>query len=73
MGFNEKDSDEYDAGINLLAKKSYITSSKHKTGEASCLMHQNLSAKEYEDCTGKTYNSLNEDVFNSTNEVEFFL
>lgn len=39
LGFNTNDSDEYDAGIALLAKKDLITSSKHKTDESSCLMH----------------------------------
>jgi len=43
LGFDENDKDEYDAAIDLLADKDFITSSKHKTDEASCLMHQNFS------------------------------
>lgn len=55
LGFNENDTDEYEAAIDLLADKDFITSNKHKTKEASCLMHHNLSMTEYEDCTGNVY------------------
>jgi len=43
LGFDENDSSEYDAAVAILTDKDLITSSKHKTDEASCLMHQNLS------------------------------
>jgi len=63
LGFNPADATQAQRGLDLMAKKDLITSSKHKTGEFICQMHKSISVDEYDTCTATANNLLNLDYF----------
>jgi len=62
MGFNSKDSDQFDQAIDIYTDKDLVTTKKHKTGEYICQMHQSLSGKEFDACC-KNANKALADLF----------
>ena len=50
LGFDPKDPDQYQSGLNVLISKDLISTKKHKTGEYICQMQNSSSATEYSLC-----------------------
>jgi len=62
MGFDDKNTAEFDQAISIYTDINLVTSTKHKTGEFICYMHKSLSADEFTACC---------DAANPPSEVAF--